>query len=309
MRSFTSPACMIRRTSGMSRSTPRRGFTLIELLVVISIIALLIALLLPALKAARDQARNVLCLSNLRQNGIAHASYSADHNGYYPDFGGEPVVDGSTGAYRSSGGAWKSAMQINPDGGGLRYLLDYLGGALEDANGDPIIGYDTVPVAYSPAIERNHDISPAPPHSRYNNRTTLDNGRNALGYHFITGHKLYTGNAFGDFDTRHRRNDPREILVSEAIASNHSPFSGAWQYMYSPHENRYRLRGESTAPAHHLLADGSASTFEAGQAWSTTMKKRGSNAKLYAKRTPDPNVIKNSTGNSRTKGPYFRVPK
>ncbi|MEL7088926.1 MAG: DUF1559 domain-containing protein [Planctomycetota bacterium] len=57
----------------------RHAFTLIELLVVISIIALLIGLLLPALGAARDAARGSACLSNLRQVGIAMATYSADH--------------------------------------------------------------------------------------------------------------------------------------------------------------------------------------------------------------------------------------
>lgn len=61
-----------------------RGFTLIELLVVISIIALLIALLLPALGAARDAARSVKCLSNLRQAGIATGIYHVDHDGFFP---------------------------------------------------------------------------------------------------------------------------------------------------------------------------------------------------------------------------------
>ena len=93
----------------------RTGFTLIELLVVISIIALLIAVLLPALQTARESARRAICMSNIKQIGLALNLYAQDYNNIYPAANLNSPLD-----VRSSYANWKvmgrpSTVWTGPD--------------------------------------------------------------------------------------------------------------------------------------------------------------------------------------------------
>jgi len=69
----------------MSHRPKKHGFTLIELLVVIAIIAILAAILFPVFAQARESARSISCLSNMKQMGLALRMYAQDYDETFPN--------------------------------------------------------------------------------------------------------------------------------------------------------------------------------------------------------------------------------
>ncbi len=93
----------------------KNGFTLIELLVVIAIIAILAAILFPVFSKVRERARQISCVSNLKQIGLAFIQYNQDNEGAFPSITSQSSQDGGCAPnleWVSANGGY--AVLINP---------------------------------------------------------------------------------------------------------------------------------------------------------------------------------------------------
>ena len=144
------------------QSNSRRAFTLVELLVVVGIIAVMVGILMPALSRARESARQVQCLSNLKQLSNATVAYVNENRGYYPGRAGQGADSWFNGDPKRYYGwiAWR--RRIDPVTG-MQYpstpdlnitysaLAPYLGVKLFDHNPTNSTAFDILNAANSVA--------------------------------------------------------------------------------------------------------------------------------------------------------------
>ena len=188
-----------------------KKFTLIELLVVIAIIAILASMLLPALNKARDKAKAISCVSNLKQVGSGMAMYLNDADGMYPPLSWSPA---------SGAGKWKRSW--------LYMLTPYIGAQFNGSDASTYAPFKSNSIYKCPAMK------PDTPNSSY-----YECG---YGYNANAFGNLDYGTAYANYGHTHPgypvkqvkiRNTSRQMVHSD-VMYNHTTGKndGRWDVSY-----------------------------------------------------------------------------
>ena len=202
------------------------GFTLVELLVVIAIIAILVLLLLPAVNAAREAARRISCVNNIRQVAMAMLNFESNR--------------GSFPASRAGAGGWSAQAQL------LGYLEEDVLGEQTDYT-QPYASVTTssgVPIA---AYRVNAYLCP----SETNDVLRLENG---VPTHYPLNYAVNLG-TWKVWDPATRRGGDGAFFPESWLKAKHfkdglsKTFCLAEVKAYTPYERNAAVKGEMSIPA------------------------------------------------------------
>ncbi len=265
--------------SSFSSRRPRtdRGFTLIELLVVIAIIAILAAILFPVFAQAREKARSISCLSNLKQIGTGTMMYVQDYDETFPLCWGNvaPVgtwfeavnpyikngvkqnADGKIN-WGQSGGIWRCPSD-SAAGSGISYTANgNIGGAANSQDVNPFVHAKSLA-----AIQRPAEVLWAAEANKQTNAQGQVTGTptDLVRVHPTYGDGIYKVNEESEQAAQLLRAYFKQKDWSEKSCNVGCP-DGAWACKYP--NFRHSRSGERSGFANMVFADGHAKAIRYG---------------------------------------------